>query len=141
MDNGSVEKTYNIWTNTLENKAEANQLFCTPTIVYKIKIIYEHVAFTTKNSAHITRVQNSVKWYNINFTRNYTLFILHGNIDQTLMNSLHHLLNCEIDELDCRVITTVYISCPLYTHVTSILQCIGPCNLFRSFRSIFVYNS
>ena len=26
-------------------------------------------------------------------------------------------------------------------HVTSILQCIGPCNLFRSFRSIFVHNT
>ena len=31
--------------------------------------------------------------------------------------------------------------CPLYTHVTPILQCIGPCDLFRSFRSIFVYNA
>ena len=28
----------------------------------------------------------------------------------------------------------------MYTHVTPILQCIGPCDLFRSFRSIFVYN-
>ena len=31
-------------------------------------------------------------------------------------------------------------TCPLYTHVSSMLQCIGPSNLFRSFRSIFVYN-
>jgi len=30
--------------------------------------------------------------------------------------------------------------CPLYTHVTPILQCIGPCDLFRSFRWIFVFN-
>jgi len=29
----------------------------------------------------------------------------------------------------------------MYTHVSTILQCIGPCYLFRSFRSIFVYNS
>ena len=28
------------------------------------------------------------------------------NIDQTLVNSLHRLLNCEIGELDCHVITT-----------------------------------
>ena len=31
--------------------------------------------------------------------------------------------------------------CPMYTHVTPILQYIGPCNLNRKFRSIFVYNS
>ena len=30
------------------------------------------------------------------------------NIDQTIMNSLHRLLNCEIGELDCCVITTEY---------------------------------
>jgi len=28
----------------------------------------------------------------------------------------------------------------LYTHVTPYLQCIGPCNLFCSIRSIFVYS-
>ena len=50
--------------------------------------------------------------------------ILHENIDQTLVNSLHSLLNCEIKR-------GVYNTCPLYTHITPILQCIGPCNLFR----------
>ena len=30
------------------------------------------------------------------------------NIDQTSVNSLHGLLNCEIGGLDCRVITTEY---------------------------------
>jgi len=34
--------------------------------------------------------------------------LLHGNIDQTLVNSL--LLNFEIGEIDCRVITTKYTS-------------------------------
>jgi len=34
--------------------------------------------------------------------------LLHGNIDQTLVNSLHCLLNFEISGLDCRVITTDY---------------------------------
>ena len=34
--------------------------------------------------------------------------ILYTNIDKTLMNSLHILLNCEIGGLDCRVITTEY---------------------------------
>jgi len=41
---------------------------------------------------------------------NIQLFIhlLYTNIDQTLANSLHGLLNCEIGELDCHVITTEY---------------------------------
>ena len=50
--------------------------------------------------------------------------VLYTNIDQTLVNSLHGLLNYEIGGLDCCVITTEYITCPLYTHVTRILQCI-----------------
>ena len=69
--------------------------------------------------------------------------LLHRNIDQTLMNSLHGLLNCEIGGLDCPVITTEYrtrVHC-IHSHVTHILQCISPCNLFRSFRPIFVYNT
>ena len=34
--------------------------------------------------------------------------VLYRNIDQKLMNSLHGLLNCEIEGLDCHVITTEY---------------------------------
>ena len=34
--------------------------------------------------------------------------LLHWNIDQTLVNLLHGLLNFEIGGLDCRVITTEY---------------------------------
>ena len=41
----------------------------------------------------------------------------------------------------CLLQLSIYLSCPLNKHVTHILQCIGPCNLFCSFRSIFVYNS
>jgi len=36
--------------------------------------------------------------------------ILYTNIDQTLVNSLHRLLNCEIGGLDCHVIMTEYRS-------------------------------
>jgi len=36
--------------------------------------------------------------------------VLYTNIDQTLVNSLHRLLNCEIGGLDCHVITTEYRS-------------------------------
>ena len=32
--------------------------------------------------------------------------LLYTNIDHTLLNSLHGLLNCEICGLDCHVITT-----------------------------------
>jgi len=34
--------------------------------------------------------------------------VLYTNIDQTLVNSLHRLLYCEIGGLDCHVITTEY---------------------------------
>jgi len=43
-------------------------------------------------------------------------------------------LNCEIGGLDCRVITTEYITrvhSTVYTHVIPILQCVHLCNLFR----------
>ena len=38
----------------------------------------------------------------------YRPCLLYTNIDQTLVNSLYGLLNCEIDALDCHVITTAY---------------------------------
>ena len=42
-------------------------------------------------------------------TEKTTPFILlYTNIDQTLVNSLHKLLNCEIGGLDCHVITYVH---------------------------------
>jgi len=39
-------------------------------------------------------------------------------IEQTLVKSLHGLLNCEIGGLDCRVFYNwVFISCPLNTPI------------------------
>jgi len=35
-------------------------------------------------------------------------FLMYANIDQTLMNSLHGRLNCEIGEFDSHGITTEY---------------------------------
>jgi len=32
------------------------------------------------------------------------------NTDQTLVNALHSLLNFEIGELDCRVVTTEFLA-------------------------------
>ena len=58
------------------------------------------------------------------------------NIDQKPVNSLHKLFNCEIGGLECHVIITEY-----RTHVSPILQCIGPCNLFGSVSSMFVYDN
>jgi len=65
-----------------------------------------------------------------------------SNIDQKLVNSLHRLLNCEKGGLDWHVITTKYrtrVHCIHMYHL--FFHCIGPCYLFRSFRSIFVYNT
>ena len=81
-------------------------------------------------------------WYDWNtFGKSCENRILHENIDQTLINSLHGLLNCEIGGLDCHVSTTEYSTCPLYTHVTPILWCIGLCNLFKTVRSMFSCNT
>ena len=53
----------------------------------------------------------------------YLSTLLHGDIDQTLVNSFHSLLNCEIGGLDSRVKyhNRVYISCHLNTHILAIL--------------------
>ena len=45
------------------------------------------------------------------------MFVLYMNIDQKLMNSLHGLLNCEIDGLDGHVITAEYGSRVHYIHM------------------------
>jgi len=47
--------------------------------------------------------------------------VLHGNIDQTLVNSLHRLLHCEIGGLDIHVITTEYRACVHCIHMYHIL--------------------
>jgi len=43
--------------------------------------------------------------------------VLCTKIDQTLVNSLHGLLNCEIGGLDCRVFTTEYRTRVHCTHM------------------------
>jgi len=45
------------------------------------------------------------------------MMVLFRNIDQTLVNSLHGLLICEIGELDCRVITTEHRTCVHCIHM------------------------
>jgi len=48
---------------------------------------------------------------------------VYTNIDQTLVHSLHGLLNCEIGGLDCYVITTEY---------RTRVDCIHMYHLFRN---------
>jgi len=40
-----------------------------------------------------------------------TTVVSHRYMDHTLVKSLHGLLNCKIGGLDCRGITTEYITC------------------------------
>ena len=58
----------------------------------------------------------------------YLFLLLHGNIDQTLMNALLGVLNCLIGGLGCHVITieyrtrvhciqTLYLFCNALVHV------------------------
>ena len=45
-----------------------------------------------------------------------------------------------VDQIVVLLQHSIEQSCQLYTHVSSILQCIGPCNLFGSVWSMFVNN-
>jgi len=58
----------------------------------------------------LVTIENYIRSVTPNWIAHFTfcLLVLHGNIDQTLVNSLHSLLICE---LDCRIIPTEYISC------------------------------
>ena len=47
--------------------------------------------------------------------------LMHENTDQTLVNSLHGLLNFEIGGLDSCYYNRAHTSCPLYTQVPPIL--------------------
>ena len=61
----------------------------------------------------LVTIENYIRSVTPNWIAHFTfcLLVLHGNIDQTLVNSLHSLLICEIGGLDCRIIPTEYISC------------------------------
>jgi len=59
----------------------------------------------------------------IHYTVCWIVKLVHGNIDQTLVNSLHGLLNCEIGGLMCHVITTEYRTCVHCIHVMYHLFC------------------
>jgi len=54
---------------------------------------------------------------------------LYTNNDQTLVNSLHRLLNCEIGGLDCHVVSTGY---------RTRVHCI---HMYRLFRNALVHAS
>ena len=47
----------------------------------------------------------------------HVIQVLYTNIDLTLVNSLHGLLNCEIGGLDCHVIATKYRKCVHCIHM------------------------
>ena len=82
---------------------------------------------------------NKITWLRGRRTRvelNLYIVVLFGN--QTLVNSLHAELWNRWIRLSCYN-NRVYNTCPLYTHVTPILQCIGPCKLFKSVRPMFSY--
>jgi len=81
----------------------------------------------------------SVPGYKWNMHR---LIVLYKNIDQKLVKIItqtFELWNRWI-RLSCYY-NRVKNTCPLYTHVSPILQCVGPYDLFCGFRSILVYNT
>jgi len=49
-----------------------------------------------------------VGMYTINYNINKCARVLYTNIDQSLLISLHGVLNCAIGGLDCHVVTAEY---------------------------------
>ena len=78
--------------------------------LYMMKMIFSSdvdTRFILRISQYNTHIIIPIKPHNKEMHKNHTL-LLYRNIDQKLVNSLHGLLNCEIGELDCHVITTEY---------------------------------
>ena len=76
-------------------------------IKYNKTVIYRMMMFLVKLCGRYTYYVSLLKIAETN-KKILCHLLLHGNIDQTLVNSLHGLLNFEISGLDCRVITTDY---------------------------------
>ena len=56
-----------------------------------------------------TMTQRTLNYRHVNCIHMYShWYVVYTNIDLTFMNSLHGLLNYEIGELDCHIITTEY---------------------------------
>jgi len=66
------------------------------------------------------------------------LWLVYTNIDLTLMNSLHKLLNYEIAGLERHFITTEYSTRVLCIHMHHLFY---NALVYVSFRSIFIYNT
>mgnify|MGYP000040041882 FL=1 len=56
----------------------------------------------------------------IEYIKGHERYVMHGNIDQTPVNSLYGLLSFEIGGLACLVLTTEYIVCVHCKHVSPI---------------------
>ena len=70
--------------------------------------LFNRIAIISRNYTTLKTVVNGNSWLLRRF--NLEPLLWHGNIDQTLVNSFHGLLNFEIVGLDCRLITTEYMS-------------------------------
>ena len=116
-------------------KVTSNYSNPAPCLVKGKVLLNEDSCITNVLCSHLLLLPYCAKWSKL----------LHGNIDQILVNkSLQNLLNFEIVWLDCHVITTllqqsIYLVSIEYTYNTYFVMHY-PCGLFRSYRSIFVYN-
>ena len=90
----------------------------------------------------VQRQGPNILYVHITFSTCLYVRVLNTNIDQKLVKSLHGLLNCELAELDCQVITTEYRTCVQCIHVYQLF-----CNAlvrviyFGSIWSMYSYNT
>ena len=94
----------------------------------------------------------SLEWWTASIYSTNITFFMWCVLPAIISDCLYHLLHWNIDQSDTHEFITwsaelwnrwsrVYTLCPFYTHASPILQCIGPCNWFRSLISVFVYNT
>ena len=77
----------------------------------------------------------------VSFSFYILFYILHGNIDQTLLHLLHDLLKFDIAWFECCVITTEYRTSGHWIQCNDYFIIHWSIYSFRSFRSMFVYNT
>jgi len=93
----------------LIHTAKETDIYCRITIVSVDTSVFQLITDTTSIKCSFCRLFDISSCLVCSFEDAVChIVILYTHSDQTLVNSLHGLLNCEIGGLDCHVITTGY---------------------------------
>ena len=120
-------------------------ILSTETINFKqqVYVTLVYIVLPSHDKTKVLFVHRLTLSIDINYNKKFPLLtgVLYTNIDQTLVNSLHRLLNCELGGLDCHVIITEYRTRGYCIHMLHLF-----CNalvqvFFGSILSLFSYNT